>query len=164
MYLKNKNQSPSQDGFSFYYEDRHGEIVRVPEQGKKANGVAQLTKLVESVFRQNGMEIPPRLPEIIEHQICLRLPDGQRSTKCFNGGWGDKIHQDVMKPLLKSIGAVATKVGLKSLGKAAVKKSGCSSCGGSKIYVQGQNNLGRADTLNKLGNKFAANADYKYKG
>lgn len=156
MRLKNRNQTPP-GGFAFYYENiSTGQEIRVPTGSGSANGVSQLTGLVDASLRNNGMEVPPDLPLIIEHQICLRQP--VPLDVCFSGGIGDDIHHKVMRPLLRSIARGAAKVGLKKVSGAATKIGGCSGCSGTKTFVQGANNLGRAGTLNK---GFAGNADYK---
>lgn len=156
MRLKNRNQTPP-GGFAFYYENiETKQEIRVPQGDKSANGVSQLTGLVQASLTNNGMEIPPQLALIVEHQICIRQDNPL--TLCFSGGIGDDVHHKVMKPLLRSIARGAAKVGAKIVSDAATKIGGCTGCGGTKTYVQGRNNLGRAGTLNK---GFAANADYK---
>ena len=148
MYLKNRNKSP-EPGFVFYYEDPvTKKEVRVPET-RQANGLNALAALVRASFANNGIPIDPNLIKIIEHQICLRHKDPK--SACYSGGLGDDIHLNLSKPLLRSIEMVAKGVHANGVARMAKKLSGCSSCGGTKTYKKGVNNLGRAGTLNKLG-------------
>jgi hypothetical protein len=158
MILKNRNSTPP-GGFVFYYENpKTGEEIRVPTSGS-ANGLPQLTVWVGNAFQANGIPQDPDLGLVVEHQICIRQKNPL--DICYNGGIGDALHHNIFKPLLKVASKAASRVS-KSAAQALNKKSNCRSCGGTTTYKLGENNLGRAGSLNKLNsNKFAANADYK---
>ena len=166
MRLKNKNSTPA-GGFVFYYKDSATKKeIRVPAGNRSANGLKQLSGMVTLAFKNNGMNIPKNLVELIEHQICLRQKDPTKV--CFSGGIGDTLHHKVAKPMTRAIAKAAKKLHAPKVAKAVTRVGGCSGCSGTKTYVQGKRNLGRAGLLNKLtpkhklnSKKFALNAEYK---
>lgn len=156
MRLKNLNQSPH-DGFVFYYEGKGGGPVRVPVTGS-AGSMRRLVLLASRALVNNGLDVPDNFRDVVEHQICLRQPDPDGA--CFSSGLGDDLHHKVMKPLFIGLSEAAAKVGLDSLAAGAKKVAGCSGCGGTRVYKQASNNLGRAGSVNNMAG-FAGNADYK---
>ena len=165
MRLKNLNESPS-GGFTFFF---HNERLNQTDQ-VVANGMDTLTDKTASQFRNLGMEVPENLREIIEHQICLRQPNPTQA--CWSSGIGDDLHHKWIKPFLTRVADAlegkqpafpdkATRspkrrfTGMisqaaKTVAKAARRVASCGSCGGSRTYKQGTNNLGRAGQLNRI--------------
>lgn len=147
MFLKDKNTSPP-GGFYFYYRNpATKEVVRVP-QSRPANGVQQLATVVRSAFVNNNIPVPDNLELIVEHQICIRQADPK--SVCYSGGLGDTLHHSLAKPVLEAVSVAAEKAGASGFARAVRKVSGCSGCGGTRVYEKGKNNLGRAGKLNKL--------------
>jgi len=166
MRLKNLNESPSAGGFTFFF---HNERLNQTDQ-VVANGLDTLTDKTASQFRNLGMEVPENLREIIEHQICLRQPNP--TSSCWSSGIGDDLHHKWIKPFLTRVADAlegkqpafpdkATRspkrrfTGMisqaaKTVAKAARRVASCGSCGGSRTYKQGTNNLGRAGSLNRI--------------
>jgi len=164
MRLKNLQESPH-GGFVFFF---HNEKLHQTDQ-VMANGIETLLNKTEAQFRNLGMEVPENLREIIEHQICLRQPNPTAS--CWSSGIGDDLHHKWIKPFLTRVAdtldkptpfpdkatrspkrtftsfvSKATKAAASTIRRVA----SCGSCGGSRTYKQGSNNLGRAGTLNRL--------------
>lgn len=132
----------------FYYRHpKSGEDVVVPAAGRTASGLKQLAGMARSALIANGIEVPPNFRKIVEHQVCMR--QGDPKSACWSDGAGDSLHHWVAKPILSKVASAADAVGLKPLARAARRVRGCSSCGGSRVYVSGENPLGRAGTLNR---------------
>lgn len=171
MRLKTLNESPF-GGFVFFF---HNEKLHQTDQ-VQANGLDTLTDKTAAQFRNLGMEVPENLREIIEHQICLRQPNPTAS--CWSGGLGDDLHHKWIGPFLTRIadsldgstGSPPTappfpdkatrspkrvfrgfiSKAAHAVAQTARRVASCGSCGGSRTYRQGSNNLGRAGSLNKL--------------
>ena len=151
MRLKNKNIAP-QGGFSFYFVGDGEVVVHVT-----GNSIPQLTEKARASMSNQGISIPENLPEIIEHQICLR--QSNPTEACYSGGIGDDLHHKFIAPFLKS---VASRVGGTASGSGFIAKARtafasavervaeCQSCKGTTVYKDGKKNLGRAGSLNNL--------------
>lgn len=147
---------PHKVDWVFYYRT----LSDPPLEGRISGSSKQdLVNKIKSQFAGLGIEVPDNMGDIVEHQICLRMPNP--SQDCWNSGVGDEIHHAWMKPFLSKVSDAVSKVEsgagnitLKKFASTLKKKiklaSNCSSCGGTTVYVPGVNNLGRAGTLNKL--------------
>lgn len=145
MHLKEKNRTP-QGGFKFYFKSPNGDTIQVAG----ANSVSQLEAMVTANFKNLKMEVPANLSQLIEHQICVR--QARPSDLCWNDGIGDDIHTKWAAPFLSGAARLAAKVlGPDSKIERVIRAvKSCPSCGGSRVYSAGKNNLGRAGTLNRL--------------
>lgn len=165
MRLKNLNTSPSNGGFLFFF---HNERLNQTDQ-VSANGLDTLVDKTSAQFKNLGMEVPENLREIIEHQICLRQ-DNPLSA-CWSGGFGDDLHHKWINPFLTKVADTLDKTpsfpdratrsprrnftsviskAAKAVAQTARRVASCGSCGGSRTYKQGSNNLGRAGSLNRF--------------
>lgn len=157
MTLKDYNRSPANGGFRFFYKKPDGESSQVHHP----SSIEQLVVRTVEQFRNNGMEVPENLRQIVEHQICLRQPNPLES--CWSGGLGDDIHHKWISPFLSKVEKLSDKMvkGRKGIFAKVVAAVGgvarairkCGDCGGRKTYEQGKNNLGRAGTLNRISRK-----------
>lgn len=153
MKLKNPNHSPH-EGFVFYFiHPSNGETQMVGG----ANSIDTLETKVRHQFSNLKMPVPENLREIIEHQICLRQPRPMES--CWSGGLGDDIHHKWVKPFLAKVASVSepTKVGggiisriRRGAASMARRVGSCGSCGGTHVYEQSSQNLGRAGQINQV--------------
>lgn len=143
MKLKQPNQVPS-GGFCFYFR-RESDNLQIKITGRNLRDLADKAR---KAMVNSAMSPPDNLAEIVEHQICLRQPEPTEA--CWNSGAGDALHHDLLKPFLKKAAKSLKALGLKRIGEAVRRKAGCSSCGGTREYRSGVDNLGRAGKLNKV--------------
>lgn len=141
--MKLKDHISPPDGWKFFYKNSAGVANQIT-----ASGISQLMERASLSMAANGIMVPENLQEIIEHQICVRSEDPV--SICWNSGFGDELHNFWAVPFLKKVGKFAIKVKLNSMAKAANKLQNCASCGGTSVYDQSTDNLGRAGKLNKL--------------
>ena len=144
MTLRNPNETPN-GGWKFYFQSTEGGKPFTNEVSG-ANSVDDLTRKAALQMTNMNVSVPENLKQIVEHQICTRAHPGD----CWMSGIGDELHNKWIKPFLTGVAKTATKMKLNGVAKKAKSLSGCSSCGGTSVYVEGENNLGRAGTLNDL--------------
>jgi hypothetical protein len=136
----------------FYYQT----LDTPPLEGRVAgSSEPDLLAKVRKQLSALRIPIPDDLPEIVQHQICMRQKDPK--SVCWNSGAGDALHHDWVKPFLqRTAEAVVTatktsrvmkKIGAK-IGERLKKIAACTSCGGTTIYIPSQNNRGRAGSIN----------------
>ncbi len=161
MRLKNLNESPH-NGFTFHFRNE----VAQQNDMVTGNSLDNLESKVTAQFRNLKMAVPENLRQIIEHQICLRQPNPANS--CWSGGLGDDLHHKWIKPFLTRVadkldafptpfrgvnerpkGGIISRAA-KAIAKTARRVSTCGSCGGTRVYEQGANNLGRAGQINQV--------------
>lgn len=152
MKLKNDDRLPSRYR-NFYYEGKDAKGKTRTYKVGPANSIEQLVVWSTRQMENQGVEVPPNLQEIIEHQICVRF--SKPSEYCWNSGIGDEIHNQWAVPFLDRMATLTSSLGVvgQVVAKAVQKIKGCQSCGGTRTYKQGANNLGRAGSLNKLSKK-----------
>jgi len=168
MYLKNRMQFSS---WEFFLEDPDGNEIRIPEKGKYASSIDQIFHMVMDQidqfpeeytdmirFNAGKLTTPWRsyIKKVIEHQICIR--NNRPDELCWNDGFGDKLHSltkkiDVVIDHLPKFISSAAQMAVRAVTKAATGKSsprigGCATCGGTRTFNPGVQNLGRVGKLN----------------
>lgn len=147
MKLKNRNETPGNGGFLFYFE-ADGKVI--PVDG--VNSLSQLTSKAEVMMRKAGVDIPDDLEKVVEHQICARQTFP--AEECWMGGIGDVLHHKYIKPFLQATAEKAGKKGVRGLiAKVAKAIASCGGCSGKKVH---KGKTSRAERLNKLGNRILA--------
>lgn len=109
--LKTTREAPPNGGFYFITEDK--------ERISSPTDLRRLVQLVADNYQANGKQIPSDLAQIIEDQICARIP----ASFCWKG-WGD-IVANAIQLTAGAVDAVAgTKLqqSAKSCGSCAKRK------------------------------------------
>lgn len=177
MFLKN----PTQHTKIFFIKDPiTKDVIRIPSNSGGAKNIPELSNMIiqqvaewdritNNTYSQQARKEAADLKltwtaywaKVVEHQICLRAHDQKKV--CWNDGFGDTLHRaasmvddliDKSPRILKTIGQGIAKMATKvATGKSNKKLSGCSSCGGTKVFdPEKKRNLGRVGKLNSLGN------------
>lgn len=162
MKLKDDRSSPPPEGFVFYFLNDRG----VTQKVAPANSVKDLLSKARLMMRNQGVQPPQDLEDIIQHQLCARMDDPKEH--CWMGGVGDTIHVKWVQPFLKASQLKLDKVAsvdgrasaiqrlssavARSVVKVIKKVKSCTTCGGTKVYDQHDKygNRGRAGLLNQM--------------
>lgn len=150
MKLKTRNRTPH-GGFVFFFKLSSGETIQV--SSPNFNSLVSDSK---KIMTANSIAVPQNLEEIIDHQICSRAQDPLED--CWSGGLGDDLHNKWIGPFLRRAAAkIAPRnsgsimaVARQAVSEAIKKVANCRTCGGGKVYKEGETGMGRAGKINKV--------------